>query len=63
MTKRIRIDYIAPPIPTNTHDWIAVDDETYGGEESDIVGYGASAVDALNDLLARLDEAKMEDSK
>lgn len=53
---RITTSHISPPIPTKTHDWSAIDDETYGGEPSDPIGYGATEIEAIRDLLNQLEE-------
>ena len=37
------------------HDWIAVDDNLYGGEAGDPIGYGKTPREAINDLLDALD--------
>ena len=55
---RITTSHIAPPIPTKTHDWCAIDDETYGGEEGDLVGYGATEIEAIRDLLEQIEEKR-----
>lgn len=59
---RIHTYYLNPPIPTNQYDWIAYDDSTYGGEESDVVGYGGSEIAAIRALLDNI-EANTEDDK
>ena len=56
---RIKTYNLCPPIPDRRHDWIAYDDENYSGEELDIVGYGATEIDAIRDLLDNI-EANME---
>lgn len=38
---KIRTEFVHPPIPIRTHDWSAVDDDTYDGEGSPI-GHGAT---------------------
>lgn len=43
--------YSPPPIPTNSHDWSAYDDSTYGGEPNDCIGYGPTREAAILDLL------------
>jgi hypothetical protein len=57
---RITTSHIAPPIPTRTHDWLATDDETYGGEPSDPIGYGATEIEAIRDLLEKI-EANLDE--
>ena len=37
------------------HDWIAVDDNLYGGESGDPIGYGKTPREAINDLLDALE--------
>lgn len=56
---RVITSYDPPPIPMRNHDWSAVDDETYGGEESDPIGYGATEIEAIRDLLDQI-ESKQE---
>ena len=50
----------SPPIPTRTHDWCAIDDETYGGEEGDLVGYGATEIEAIRNLLDLIEERRAQ---
>lgn len=57
---RITTSHIAPPIPTKTHDWSAIDDETYSGDESDPVGYGSTEIEAIRDLLDQIEANKDE---
>jgi hypothetical protein len=50
--RRVNLDYWPKPIPFRDHDWQA----TYDGDEPDddgnmAVGYGATRVEALADLL------------
>jgi hypothetical protein len=52
---RIRITYDPPPIPDRSHDWRAVDDDTYDGEGCPI-GYGRTPGQAVDDLVWWLDE-------
>lgn len=59
---KIKTGYINPPIPDRTYDWIAFDDETYGGEESDVVGYGKTEIAAIRDLLDNI-EANMSEAQ
>lgn len=47
-----------PPIPTNKMDWCALFD---GQEESGPYGYGATELDAVNDLLTSHPEAVQEE--
>jgi hypothetical protein len=52
---KIVTQYIHPPIPDRSHDWIAYDDDTHdiGSPE----GYGRTEADAIADLLEQLDDA------
>lgn len=43
-----------PPIPDRRHDWSAIDEATY--EAGEPVGYGETEVDAILDLLDKLEE-------
>lgn len=40
---------------SENHDWVAVDDSTYGGEPTDPVGYGKTAREAIENLMERLE--------
>lgn len=44
------------PIPTNKYDWSAYDDDTYGGDPGEPVGYGATEQEAIADLLTQIEE-------
>jgi hypothetical protein len=62
--RRIRLEFEHPPIPDRSSDWSAVDDDTYdvdcdeGGYFSHCpIGRGATAEEALADLLEQLEEA------
>ena len=46
---KIVTSYICPPIPYRTNDWCASFD---GYEEDAFFGYGATELEAVNDLLA-----------
>ena len=46
--------YSPPPIPTNCHDWSAIDHSTYDGEPSQPVGYGATREAAILDLMNQM---------
>lgn len=48
--------YNPPPIPTRFHDWSAIDDNTYGGEECDPIGWGETEFDAIRALIDRIEE-------
>lgn len=47
--------YEPPPIPDRRWDWIAYDDDTYGGEPGDPVGRGRTEREAVEDFLERVD--------
>lgn len=51
---KIVTSYCRAPIPDRSFDWLAVDDDTYGGEPSDPIGFGATEREAIADLLTRL---------
>lgn len=51
---KIVTDYWAKPIPDRSHDWSAVDDETYDGGGP--IGWGATEQEAIGDLLEQIDE-------
>jgi len=53
---KIVTNYWAKPIPYRNCDWTAVDDETYGGEPSDPIGYGATEAEAIADLKEQIEE-------
>ena len=53
---KIRTDYWAKPIPLRQFDWSAVDDDTYGGDPRDPIGYGGTEEDAIADLMAQIGE-------
>jgi len=38
------------------HDWCAYDDNTYGGESTDPIGYGRTPRAAVEDLMDQIDE-------
>lgn len=48
--------YWAKPIPLRQFDWEAIDDNTFDGPGSH-VGYGATAQEAVADLLEQIGEA------
>ena len=50
---KIRTEFVYPPIPIRSHDWIAVDDDTYDGPGSPI-GSGATEAEAIVDLHEQL---------
>jgi hypothetical protein len=45
------------------HDWCAYDDQTYGGEPTDPIGYGRTPAAAIEDLIWRIDEMHEEFKK
>jgi hypothetical protein len=49
---RIRTEHLFPPIPDRSHDWCAVDDDTY--EPGQPIGYGATEQQAIDDLISQL---------
>lgn len=46
-------EHISPPIPIRSHDWRAWDDEV--DPEIGLSGWGATEVEAVNDLMGKLD--------
>lgn len=54
---RIVVTYLYPPIPCRNFDYMAYDDDTYDGDPSQIVGYGATAELAEQDLRNLMEEA------
>lgn len=54
----IRVVYVAPPIPTNSHDWCAINDDTYEGYATDPIGYGPTADAAIADLMQQIEERR-----
>lgn len=53
---KIRTTHVYPPIPIRDFDWSAVDDDTYGGEPSDPIGWGKTEQEAIDDLMAQIEE-------
>jgi hypothetical protein len=53
---KIIVSYDCPPIGIRALDWSAIDDLTYGGEEGDPIGHGSTALAAIEDLMAQLEE-------
>jgi len=51
--KKIITDHIRPPIPDNRFDWMAVREHF---DEGDLVGYGATEQEAINDLKQQENE-------
>ena len=47
--KKIRTEFVHPPIPNRNMDWTAVDEDSYDGPGSPI-GYGATEQEAIEDL-------------
>ena len=58
---KIRTLFIFPPIPDRRWDWSAVDEDTYDGAEDSTtrnqIGYGPTELDAISDLLEKIEEA------
>lgn len=54
---KIRTNY-DPWFPVASFDWSAVDDDTY--EPGGPIGYGATEQEAINDLMAQLEEQDLE---
>lgn len=54
---KVLTTYAPPPIPDRRFDWTAIDEETYGGELSDPVGYGRTEQEAIDDLKEQMEEA------
>ena len=52
---KVRTSHEFPPIPIRSFDWSAVDDSTYDGEGCPI-GRGATEQEAIDDLLAQIEE-------
>lgn len=46
--------YDPPPIGIRSCDWAAIDADTYGGEPTDPIGWGATEQEAIDDLVWRL---------
>ena len=51
---KIVTEFIYPPIPDRSHDWCAVDDDTYEGPGCKI-GYGATEQEAIDDLMEQME--------
>lgn len=52
---KIVTDYWRKPIPIRCFDWCAVDDSTYGGDETDPIGYGATEQEAIDNLIEQIE--------
>lgn len=52
---KIKTEYWAKPIPIRSHDWSAVDDDTYDGPGCPI-GSGATEQQAIDDLLEQMED-------
>lgn len=59
---KIKTNYDHPPIADRSHDWSAIDDDTYDGapECRCIVGRGPTEQAAIDDLIARTEERDYE---
>lgn len=44
-------NYWPKPIPDRSKDWTAVDNDTYGGEGTDPIGYGATEAEAVGRVM------------
>ena len=53
---KIRTDHVRPPIPERSHDWSAIDDDTYDGPGCP-VGWGATEAEAIADLKQQIEDA------
>ena len=57
---KIRTYPIYPPIPPRRFDWCAIDEDTYDGapdsHNRNMIGYGATEQEAIDDLLALMEE-------
>jgi len=49
----IKTEYVFPPIPARTFDWSAALD---GYEPGDPLGYGATEIEAITDLLDQIED-------
>lgn len=52
---KIRTENVFPPISLRQFDWSAVDDDTY--EPGCPIGWGATEVEAIRDLMDQLEDA------
>lgn len=57
---KIKTAFVYPPIPIRHFDWSAIDEETYDGPGCP-VGYGATEQEAIDDLLAQVDDEPLSD--
>ena len=51
----ILTSYERKPMPLRSHDWCAVEDQTYDGQETDPIGYGETEFDAIRALIDQLE--------
>jgi len=51
----IKTSYDYPPIPIRTFDWSAWDETL---DEDSIIGHGETEIEAIKDLLEKLNEAE-----
>ncbi|CAB4164207.1 hypothetical protein UFOVP826_10 [uncultured Caudovirales phage] len=51
MSRKIRTNFVNPPLPTRIMDWNAWED---GEEESGPIGYGKTEQEAIDDLKVQL---------
>lgn len=56
---RIRTEYHCPPIPDRSHDWSAIDDNTYCCPECHSpIGWGRTEQEAIEDLIEQINEGE-----
>lgn len=55
---KIRTEFVYPPIPDRSFDWVATDDDTYDGAEDSHcpIGFGATEQEAIDDLISQLED-------
>lgn len=51
--RKIRTEYVHPPIPDRSNDWSAVFDGYEGG---DPIGWGATEKEAIQDLIEQVED-------
>lgn len=63
MTPRIKTDFWMKPGPSRQFDWSAIDDNTYdcdcdqdGFFSTSPIGYGATEQEAIDDLIAQIED-------
>ncbi len=55
MGMKIVTEFVYPPIPIRSFDWLAIDDDTYDGLTGPM-GWGTTEQAAIDDLLEQLEE-------